>query len=119
MPKVFPIQQTKFPINSAREFGDLQPPIFTDTTYPTGKAAGQGAADLRDKKCSLAQDADAAMDYFDPATDFLLIIGDPIFIGIAFAVARDIAIEQNFCSINVLRYDKALGRYLDIEVGVQ
>lgn len=113
MPKVFPIHETKFPLNSAREFGDLQKPLFTDLVYPTGK----GGKDLEEKKLDLIGGLIMRLRTdFDPQHDFLLIVGDPIFIGLAFSVARELALEAEVEQLNTLRYDKALGRYLDIEV---
>jgi len=50
--------------------------------------------------------------------DYLLIVGDPIFIGLAMSVVRDVLLDAEEPTMNVLRYDKALGRYLDIEVEV-
>ena len=118
MPKVFPIQDTKFPIQTAREYGHIQQALNGDLTYPTGKGAGPEGAALVHKKLAILSDMRVRLADFDPVTDYLLIIGDPILIGLALAMARDVAEEQDVDTINVLRYDKALGRYLDIEVEV-
>ncbi len=112
MAKVFPIQETKFPLGSAREFGTLMPALFSGLVYPTEK----GGESVREKKLGILADAADRFEGFNPAEDYLLIVGDPIFIGLA--VAMGIAIDPNADTLKVLRYDKSLGRYLDIEVAL-
>lgn len=114
MPKVFPVQKTKFILDSASDFGVVQPPLMTDFTYPASKSK----VDTQDRKQSYLNALTDRLQDFNPEEDFILLVGDPIFIGITFIEVLAVLLDKNAESFKVLRYDKNLERYLDIEVVV-
>ena len=114
MPKVFPVQKTKFILDSASDYGVVQPPLMTDFTYPASKSK----VDTDDRKNGYLENLAHRLQEFDPDKDFILLVGDPIFIGITFIEVLSVLIDKKAESFKVLRYDKNLERYLDIEVVV-
>lgn len=51
---------------------------------------------------------------YNPLTDYILLCGDPIAIGVSIHTALTLAKEHG--KIQVLKFDKTIGRYSDIEI---
>lgn len=112
MSKVYPVQKTKFILESAEDFGIVQEPLFDDFAYPASKSRQE--AD--EKKENFLTEIEPKLAEFNPETDYLLLVGDPIFIGLAFIEVLEILLDLNRRAFKVLRYDRNLNRYIDIEV---
>ena len=112
MSKVFPVQKTKFILESAEDFGIVQDPLFEDFAYPASKSRQE--ADEKKEKFLL--EVEEKLKTYNPETDYLMLVGDPIFIGLAFMEVLEILLDMNRRTFKVLRYDKNLNRYIDIEV---
>lgn len=110
-PKVWPVQATQLDTSTARKYGELQRPMTSATEYPTG----EDSAAYQRKIEIMAEIVHAAND-FNPEQDFLLLVGDPILIGLTVAAIREYVMSEGWEDISILRYDKKLGRYLEIVV---
>lgn len=100
MSKVFATQESgRHNLSHAMEFGDLE--VLAERDFPSFKPGHDVARQIRQK-----------LSYFLPEQDYLLLVGDPIIMGIAFAAlaARDIP------SIRVLKWDRQATRYIPIHV---
>jgi len=100
--RVFVVQQTQVDYTSAAKFGRLEPPILPQlqnvalSTLPTIREFRSRFHDFNDK-------------------DYLLLVGDPVAIGIAVAVAA----ELNKGRVNVLKWDKHSRSYIEISLNIK
>ena len=110
-PKVWPVQATQLDTSTAKKYGNIQKPMCSVTEYPTGEDG-----DAYQRKLAIAGEILHASLEFNPDTDFLLLVGDPILIGLAMSAVGNVAKDAGVENVSVLRYDKKLGRYLEIVV---
>jgi hypothetical protein len=96
-PRVFPTQSTNHDLSKASDHGKLLPGIsYMDYTGSPSSYAGVRAA-LTD---------------FNPSLDFLLPIGDPINIGLAFTALY----RLGHTKIQVLKWNRIRSRYYPLTV---
>lgn len=101
MSKVFATQESgRHNLSHAMEFGDLE--VLTERDFPSFRGGDDMARQIREK-----------LSYFIPEQDYLLLVGDPIIMGIAFAA---LAARNNVKSIRVLKWDRQATRYIPIHV---
>lgn len=100
MPKVFATQESgRHNLSHAMEFGDLE--VLTERDFPSFRGGDDMAHQIHEK-----------LSYFIPEQDYLLLVGDPIIMGIAFAALA----SRGTKSIRVLKWDRQATRYIPIHV---
>lgn len=101
MPKVFATQESgRHNLSHAMEFGDLE--VLAERDFPMFRDGEDVARRIREK-----------LSFFLPEQDYLLLVGDPIIMGIAFAA---LASRGSIKSIRVLKWDRQATRYIPINV---
>lgn len=101
---VFITQETKLDFSHANEFGDVE--FITATEFSPQPASIMNR--------HVVQDVTRAADKFNPDTDYLLVCGDPIVIGLAMN-----AFLQKEGVIKVLKYKRSHGGYIPHVVDIR
>ena len=100
MPKVFATQESgRHNLSHAMEFGDLD--VLTERDFPLFRDGEHTVKSIKDK-----------LSYFYPEQDYLLLVGDPIIMGLAFAALANRGIRN----IRVLKWDRQATRYIPVNV---
>ena len=110
-PRVFVAHNTRHPLAEAEKFGRLVMMTAERDPYPANDA------DDPDRKDRILDDFMFNIEAFDPATDHLLLVGDPIYCGLLLRLAAEKAERvRGPVTVNVLRWDKQLRTYIPVKV---
>lgn len=97
--KVFVTEDTRHNLTRAMEFGDIS--ILETEDFPQFRDGAPIVDRIRQK-----------LEFFNAESDFLLLVGDPVLIGLSCAVLANLGHKL----IKVLKWDNQTRRYLPINL---
>lgn len=99
MPRVFVVQKTEHNLAPAMDFGSIE--FVASVNYPRFEAPSRHIEYMKSRLLE-----------FDPVVDSLLIVGDPLNIGVAMAIL------SRRGPFRALKWDNVAARYVPVIVGV-
>lgn len=99
MGRVFVVQESKYNYEDAKRFGELV--VLSNDDYPSLKKDQRAITPLLED----------FLFYFNPVEDHLLLIGDPILIGLCVAL-----VAKRTSTIPVLKWDRRSASYQPVTI---
>jgi hypothetical protein len=109
LPTIYVTHRTRLDLTEASKFGVVR--YASNETGPYPAPDGD-----KTHKEGVYRDMEIAMSNFVAERDYLLMVGDPIYCGLLMWFAMNRSEPGDF--VNVLRYDRALGVYIPVQVCV-
>ena len=98
-PVVFVVEDSPHNLSHAMEFGEIR--NIEQNDFPPYRDGSQVVGRIR-----------RTLSVFNANVDYILLVGDPILVGLTFAVLREAA----WATIRVLKWDRQSSRYVPITV---
>lgn len=103
MPRVFVTQDTKHNLAHALPYGDIE--ILEGKDYPLFTDGSDVVKRLR-----------AKLKEFNPAQDYLLLVGDPILMALCMAILTEPQDHITPAFVRVLKWDRQAAQYIPVNI---